>query len=166
MAAEKAKRLTTDKRKIKKDFFIRIRQSVDSKLLHAELSQTIIGVFYDVNNELGQGFLESVYRNSMEIALKEAGLNVEMEVPVPVVFRGKTVGDYRADLLVNGLIIVELKAVRNLDPAHEAQLHHYLRATSVEVGLLFNFGAKPEFKRVYYLNSTQKIRGKAPVAQE
>jgi len=75
--------------------------------LHAELTQTIIGVFYDVYNELGQGFLESVYRNSMGIALKEAGLKVEMEVPVPVTFRGHTVGDYRADLLVNSLIIVE-----------------------------------------------------------
>jgi len=161
---------TTDKTKIKKDFQTKtiesskgqgILQNVDPKLIHSELTQTIIGIYYDVYNELGHGFLENVYRNSMDVALQEAGLRVEMELPIPITFRGHAVGDYRADLLVNGLILIELKAVRVLEPAHEAQLHHYLRATPVEVGLLFNFGSKPEFKRLCYMNSTKKLRGRA-----
>jgi GxxExxY protein len=86
----------------------------------------------------------------MVIALQQAGLQVEREVAVPVIFRGENVGDYRADLLVDGKVIVELKAIRVLEPAHEAQLHHYLRATDVEVGLLLNFGTRAQFRRVAF----------------
>ena len=134
-----------------------IGQSNEStKFKHGELTEKIIGVFYDVYNELGGGFLESVYHGAMTIALEQAGLKVEREVAVPVLFRGRSVGDYRADLLVEKKVIVELKAVRILEPSHEAQLHHYLRATNVEVGLLFNFGVKPQMRRLAFDNSGKR----------
>jgi GxxExxY protein len=132
-------------------------------LKHEELTRKIIGVFYEVYNELGQGFLESVYEGAMEIALAEAGLRVERQVPVPVWFRGRQVGDFKADLLVEGLVILELKAARAFDPSHEAQLLNYLRATEIEVGLLLNFGPKPEFKRFAYDNERKRQGGKPDV---
>src|SRR5882757_4054081 len=107
---------------------------------HEELTQKIIGVFYDVYNELGHGFLESVYETAMVIALEDAGLSVKRQVEVPVWFRGRQIGTFFADLLVEDVVIVELKAVRSIDPSHEAQLLHYLRATEIELGLLLNFG--------------------------
>jgi GxxExxY protein len=125
-------------------------------LRHKDLTQKVIGVFYDVYNELGSGFLESVYANAMATALREAGLQVEQESPIPVHFRGTTVGDFRADRLVEGAIICELKAAAALEPVFEAQLLNYLRATDVEVGLLFNFGPKAEFKRLVFSNSRKK----------
>jgi GxxExxY protein len=134
-------------------------ENESSKLLHAELTEKIIGVYYDVYNEIGHGFLEAVYRNAMEIALTEAGLLVQREVPVPVRFRGQEVGTYRADLLVANCIVLELKAVSALDRSHEAQLLHYLRATEVEIGLLFNFGGpKPQFRRIVPENTNKRIR--------
>ena len=116
-------------------------------LKHKELNETIIGVFYEVYNELGHGFLESVYEKAFEIALMSRGLNVLRQIEVPVSFRGHNVGDFTADMLVEKCVLLELKATRTLDSAHEAQLLNYLRATQIEVGLLFNFGIKPEFKR-------------------
>ncbi|HWF03847.1 MAG TPA: GxxExxY protein [Candidatus Angelobacter sp.] len=101
---------------------------------HAELTETIIGVFYEVYNELGFGFLESVYRRSLHMALREKGLSVEAEIPVPVFFRGVNVGDFRADLVVNSCILLELKTSDAIIVAHEAQLLNYLRATSLELG--------------------------------
>ncbi len=127
-------------------------------LKHAELTDKIIGVYYDVYNELGYGFLESVYEESMAMALREAGLQLERQVAVPVLFRGHQVGDFRADLLVEHKILLELKAARTLDRSHEAQLLHYLRATEVETGLLFNFGEKPQFRRLLFDNERKKIR--------
>lgn len=127
-------------------------------LKHSGLTEKIIGVFFDVYNELGPGFLESVYEASVEIALDDAGLRVERQVPIPVWFRGRNVGDFRADLLVDGSVILELKAARTLESAHEAQLLNYLRATSIEVGLLLNFGPKPEFKRFVFDNARKHIR--------
>jgi GxxExxY protein len=128
-----------------------------STLKHAAITEKIIGVFFAVYNELGHGwFLESVYQNAMVIALIQAGLKVEREVPVPVFFRGQVVGDYRADLLVEGVVLVELKTVRVLEPSHEAQLFHYLRATNIEVGLLLNFAAKAPFKRIAFENARKK----------
>jgi GxxExxY protein len=124
---------------------------------HAGVTDQVIGVFYAVYNELGHGFLESVYQRSMYIALTETKLAVQCEVAVPVVFRGQNVGDYKADLLVNNAVIVELKTVRTLEPTHEAQLFHYLRATNVEVGLLLNFGPKPQFKRVAFDNDRKRL---------
>lgn len=123
---------------------------------HADVTEKVIAVFYDVYNELGNGFLESVYQKAMCIALAETGLIVQREVAVPVIFRGQNVGDYKADLLINNSVIVELKTVRTLEASHEAQLFHYLRATAIEVGLLLNFGPKPQFKRVAFDNERKK----------
>ena len=129
------------------------------KLLHAELTEKIIGVYYDVYNEVGHGFLETVYRKAMQIALAEAGLLVQNEFPIPVWFRGQEVGIFRADLLVANCILLELKAVAALDRAHEAQLLHYLRATAIELGLLLNFGGtKPQFRRLVFQNENKKTR--------
>jgi len=125
-------------------------------LEHAELTDRIIRVFYDVYNELGPGFLESVYLNAMVIALREVGLKVRQESPIPVRFRGHTVGDFRADLIVNDRVICELKAASTLESAFEAQLLNYLRATEVEVGLLFNFGPEPKLKHLVYRNSRKR----------
>jgi len=129
------------------------------KLLHAELTEKIIGVYYDVYNEVGHGFLETVYRKAMQIALAEAGLLVQNEFPIPVWFRGQEVGIFRADLLVANCILLELKAVAALDRAHEAQLLHYLRATAIELGPLLNFGGtKPQFRRLVFQNENKKTR--------
>jgi GxxExxY protein len=119
---------------------------------HQELTQAIILVFYEVYNELGHGFLESVYEEAMAIALAQKGLAVSRRNPLPVWFRGQQVGDFRADLVVNDAVIVELKAARNLESAHEAQLLNYLRASNLEVGLLLNFGPAPKIKRMVFGN--------------
>ena len=127
-------------------------------MLHKELTDKIIGVFYDVYNELGHGFLESVYETAMVIALREKGINVERQVEIPVWFRGQKIGVFFADLMVENLVIIELKAVRSFDPSHEAQLLNYLRATEIEIGLLLNFGVKPEIKRKIFDNPRKNIR--------
>lgn len=117
-----------------------------------DVAGSVIGVFYEVYNELGPGFLESVYQEAMALALSQAGLPVTRQVPVDVVFRGLRVGTFRADLLVAGELLVELKAVRAIEEAHVSQALNYLRATSLEAGLLLNFGPRPQFKRVVYSN--------------
>jgi GxxExxY protein len=127
-------------------------------LMHSDLTEKIIGVFYDVYNELGHGFLESTYAEALTVALEESGLAAVREVPVPVWFRGKKVGQYYADLIVNGVVLLELKAARTLESSHEAQLLHYLRATEVEVALLLNFGLRPQFRRLLFDNARKKIR--------
>jgi len=135
------------------------KMEINSKLLYSELTDIIIGVYYDVYNELGHGFLESVYGNCMSLALESAGLSVMREFPIPVYFRGADVGKFKADLVVNKCILIELKAIQNLDKSHEAQIMNYLRATEIEVGLLFNFGSlKPQFRRIIFENSNKKIR--------
>jgi GxxExxY protein len=127
-------------------------------LKHSELTDRLISVFYDVYNELGHGFLESTYAEAMIVALEAAGLAVDREYPVPVWFRGKKIGQYFADILVEGTVILELKAGRILEKEHEAQLLRYLRATAVEVGLLLGFGIRPQFRRLLYDNERKKIR--------
>jgi GxxExxY protein len=127
-------------------------------LKHKELTETIIGVFYEVYNELGHGFLESVYEKAFEYALTSKGLEVLRQIDVPVWFRGQKVGAFVADVLVNKSVLLELKATRTLDSAHEAQLLNYLRATEIEVGLLFNFGIKPEFRRLVFENSRKQVQ--------
>jgi len=127
------------------------------QLKHSDATDKILGVFYDVYNELGYGFLESVYQNSMVIALGETGLSVESEVPTPVWFRKKLVGDFRADMIVNGVVLVELKSAKALDTSHEAQTLNYLRATNIEVALLLNFGPKPKFIRLAFDNARKEI---------
>lgn len=123
---------------------------------HQELTQKIIGTFYTVYNTLGYGFLEKVYENAMVIELQSAGLEVAAQYPINVYYREQVVGEYMADLLVAQRVIVELKAVRTLLPEHEAQLLNYLNATRYEVGLLLNFGVKPEVKRKIFDNPRKK----------
>ena len=133
-------------------------QASQPGLKYAHVSEKIIGVFYDVYNELGYGFLESVYEESMTIALRQAGLSVDRQRPIPVWFRGQKVGDFRADLSVDNCVLLELKCARTLDPAHEAQILHYLKSTEIEIGLLLNFGLKPQFRRLIFDNERKKFR--------
>jgi len=129
---------------------------LSANLKHAELTERIIGVFFDVYNELGHGFLESVYQRALGFALLDAGISVQEQVPISVWFRQRNMGDFKADMLVEGKVLLELKAARSIDLAHEKQLINYLRATDIEVGLLLNFGVKPEFRRLVFEN-TRKI---------
>jgi GxxExxY protein len=133
--------------------------SAEIALKHADLTEKIIGVFYDVYNELGYGFLEFVYEESLVIALHQAGLAANRQIVLPVWFRGQKVGEFRADLLVENSVLLELKSARSLEPAHEAQLLHYLESAEVEVGMLLNFGARPQFRRLLFDNERKKIRG-------
>ena len=122
--------------------------------LHESLTHTIIGAAYEVHRELGQGFLEKVYATALAQELTAKGLRIEVEAPVDVLYKGKPVGFYFADLLVEGCVICELKAVRSLIAEHEAQLIHYLKATGISVGLLLNFGSPSvQVKRMVF---TQK----------
>ncbi|HSE47916.1 MAG TPA: GxxExxY protein [Terriglobales bacterium] len=125
---------------------------------HEELTEKIIGAFYAVYNELGNGFLESVYEESLAIAFVEAGIRYHRQFPVPVFFHGKRVGDFKADFVVEGLVLVELKACSVLDKAHEAQVINYLRGTKIEVGLLLNFGPKAQVRRIVLDNERKEIR--------
>ena len=127
-----------------------------SALKHSELTEKIIGSFFSVYNELGPGFLESVYQRSMIVALAETGLRADPETPIQVWFHGQTVGDFRADIIVEGTVLLEIKTARQIDPSHEAQVLHYLRATQFEVGLLLNFGAKAQFRRYILENERKK----------
>jgi len=134
-----------------------VMSSPPGGLKHSELTDKIIGVFYDVYNELGHGFLESTYAEALAMALEQSDVSAAREVPIPVWFRGRKIGQYFADVIVDGLVLLELKASRSLEPAHEAQLLHYLRATEVEVGLLLNFGIRPQFRRLLFDNERKKI---------
>ena len=120
----------------------------DNGLRHGLISETVIGCAFEVINELGAGFLESVYQNALMIALRQQGLQVVCQHPISVMFRDECVGDFCADLFVEGKVIVELKAVKAIAPEHQAQIINYLNATGIEVGLLINFGnPKLEYKR-------------------
>lgn len=123
-----------------------------SPLLHHEITQRIIGVFYDVHHELGGGYLEKVHHRAMVIALRQAGVKVTEHVRLLVWFRGQVIGEFIADLIVEGIVLVEIKSSTAIEGRHEAQTLNYLRATTLEVGLLLNFGATPQFKRFVYTN--------------
>lgn len=125
---------------------------------YRDLIYKIIGVYYEVYNELGHGFLESVYQKSLGLALQSAGLDARWPIAIPVHFRGHQVGQFEADMLVEKCVLLELKAMRALDRGHEAQLRNYLRATDIEVGLLLNFGLQPEFRRLLFSNLGKAIR--------
>ena len=114
---------------------------------HQEITQAIIGAAFKVHNTLGNGFLEKVCENALAVELKQADLDVVQQRPIKVYYGDVHVGDYVADLVVEGKVIVETKAGRTLDPAHEAQLINYLKATGIEVGLLLNFGDRVAHKR-------------------
>ena len=132
---------------------VRIFRDLDSGRIlmkHADLTEKIIGAFYDVYNELGHGFLESVYQNSMLIALQNTGVQCEVQSPIKVHFEGHVVGEFRADIIVEDKVILELKASKTIDDSHVAQTLNYLKATEIEVGLILNFGSMPEFKRLFF----------------
>ena len=122
-----------------------------NKYKHHKLTRKIIRAYYDVYNELGTGFLESVYEKAMFMVIRDDFvLDVVTQKAILVRFKNIVVGNYQADLLVEDKVIVELKAVSKLLPEHKAQLINYLKATDVELGLLMNFGDKPDFKRVIF----------------
>lgn len=114
---------------------------------HRELTDTIICCFYTVYNTLGYGFLEKVYENALLAELEIRGISALAQSPISVFYGNRQVGEYFTDILVDNKVIVEVKAVKNLAPEHEAQLLNYLKATDVEVGLLLNFGPQPQVKR-------------------
>ncbi|OGW62451.1 MAG: GxxExxY protein [Nitrospirae bacterium RBG_16_64_22] len=125
-----------------------LQDGQDKGLKHEEITKTIIGCAFEVINELGAGFLESVYEKALLLALRQEGLSATAQHPVKVMFRNECVGDFYADIFVEGKVIVELKAVKAIASEHQAQIINYLNATDIEVGLLINFGTqKLEYKR-------------------
>ncbi|MCL2740005.1 MAG: GxxExxY protein [Oscillospiraceae bacterium] len=123
-----------------------------------ELTKEIIEAFYHVYNSLGFGFLESVYQNALYFELKKKGFKVETEKCIDVHYEGQIVGKFKADMLVNDKVILELKAVQLLADEHEMQLMNYLKATDIEIGLLLNFGRKAQIKRKIYNNEYKKYK--------
>ncbi|MHB0876174.1 MAG: GxxExxY protein [Anaerolineae bacterium] len=127
-----------------------------SEYKHSTLTDAIINAFYTVYNRLGYGFLEKVYEHALAYELRRRGLCVVQQAPISVVYESVVVGDYYADLLIADSVIAELKACDALAPEHEAQLLNYLRATSIDVGLLLNFGPKPQVRRKVYDTARQR----------
>ena len=123
---------------------------------HSELTEKIIGAFYAVYSVLGYGFLEKVYVKALMIELKKRGLNPRDELPIHVYYDGQLIGEYFGDIVVNELVILEIKSARALVTEHEAQLLNYLKATPYEVGLLLNFGPKTETKRRSFDNNRKE----------
>lgn len=134
--------------------------------LHKDLTSVIIQAFYKVYNTLGYGFLEKVYENALKIELTKSGILCEEQKNIKVYYESEQVGDYYADLLVNGLVIIELKAAESICEEHETQLLNYLKATDTEVGLLLNFGKKAEIKRKIFLNEHKKINQRKSAQSE
>jgi GxxExxY protein len=124
------------------------------ELLHKNITDIILASFYNVYNTLGYGFLEKVYENALFLELTEAGLSCEKQKPVEVFYKEIKVGSYFADIIVNNMIIIELKAAEGIVEEHEYQLINYLKSTEIEIGLLLNFGKKPQFKRKIYKNKS------------
>jgi len=122
-------------------------------MLYEEITSEIIAAFYVVYNKLGYGFLEKVYENALIFELQKRGFTVKQQVPIQVYYEGQVVGEYFADLLVQDKVILELKVADEIIATHEAQLINYLKATNLEVGLVLNFGPKPEFKRKIFTNA-------------
>ena len=126
---------------------------MNDDLKFKELTDAVICCFYNVYNVLGYGFLEKVYDNSLHYELTKRGISVTGQYPIPVYYDEKVVGEYFADLLVENSLIIEIKATKCILPEHEAQLLNYLKATEIEVGLLLNFGPKPEIRRKAFDNT-------------
>jgi len=121
-------------------------------MIHEEITAKIIEAFYKVYNKLGYGFLERVYQRALLLELEKEGFDCKEEFPIKVYYDNKIVGDYRADIIVNNCVIIENKAQSVLVEENEFQLINYLKATDIEIGLLLNFGKKPEFKRKIFTN--------------
>ena len=126
-----------------------------NNFMHKQLTEKILKAYYDVYNHLGYGFLEKVYQNAMYFELKSLGLDVAPQKKILVFYKGNVVGEYFADLIINDKIIIELKACEILMDVHKAQTINYLKATDYEIGLLLNFGVKPESKRFIYTNNNK-----------
>ena len=119
---------------------------------YKELTDKIIGIAIDVHKTLGNGYLEKIYENAMMLDFSQSSIPAEQQVPLPVYYKNKILGDYFADIVVDKIIIIELKTVSKILPIHEAQLLHYLKSSGLKVGYLLNFGAESrlEFKRMVY----------------
>jgi GxxExxY protein len=129
-----------------------------SNYKYSAITDKIIAAAYAVYNVLGYGFLEKVYENALYYEIQKNGLNVRQQSPIQVIYDQNLVGDYYADLVVAGKVIVELKAVSALDPIHEVQLVNYLKATGIEVGLLINFGQKLVIKRRVFSRDKKTLK--------
>ena len=139
--------------------------NADTALLKKDLTDRVLGAFYDVYNALGHGFLESVYENALVLTLEESGLAVARQYPIEINFKGRCIGEFRADLIIERSLIIEIKAQQNLTPVHEAQLLNYLKATKIPVGLLLNFGPRPQFKRRVFTESLIRVDPRQSVAK-
>ncbi len=129
---------------------------------HEELTEKIIGIFYKVYNALGYGFLEKVYENALKIEFRKSGLDFDCQAPIQVLYDGEVIGDYVADFIVDGKVVVEVKANAELGVSDESQLLNYLRCTGLEVGLLLNFGEKAKFKRKVFETAKKNDNFKRP----
>jgi GxxExxY protein len=128
------------------------------ELLHKAITDKIIRAFYNVYNELGFGFAERVYERALIAELGELGLVANRQQLIKVFYKKFDVGDYQIDILVDGKVLLELKSVEALNEAHDKQIQNYLRATPIEVGLVLNFGPKPEIMRKVFSNSRKKFK--------
>ena len=135
------------------------------QLKHEDITAKVIEAFFDVYNELA-GFPEFVLRRAMAIAIRDADLSADEEVSLPVWFRGHQIVRFKADLIVQSQVIVEVKARPEVDPFNKAQILHYLKATNLEVGLLLNFGRRPQFSRVVYDNARKNSQHLPPSDQD
>lgn len=126
-------------------------------LLHSEITGEIIKAFYKVYNTLGYGFLEKVYENALVFGLETRGFQVQTQLPIKVHYNGREVGEYFADVIVENIVIIEIKTANTIDKAHESQLLNYLKATEIEVGLILNFGQKPEYRRKVFANQKKNL---------
>ena len=135
-------------------------------LKHKELTERLIGIFFSIYNELGHGFLESVYEQAFSVVLAESDIFFERQIAVPVWFHRIQIGEFRADLLVDKKVLIELKTGRDIDAAWEKQLLNYLRATDIEVGLLFNFGPAAQFRRYACENDRKNPRNPRESAEK
>ncbi len=138
--------------------FVFSPRAMAEPLLHQDITKEIIGAFYDTYNALGWGYPEGVYANAMPIYLQRRGLAFDREVAFPVSLNGVSLGEFRADLVVEHRVIVELKACERIVAAHEAQLISYLRSSNIPVGLLLNFGPKPERRRIIWTDACQVLK--------
>ncbi len=136
--------------------------STQHNFKHSELTSEIIKAAYYVYEYHGFGHVESVYQNSLAICLRKRGFTVKMEEPITVYFETEVVGNFKADLIVNDTVIVELKAVEKIHPKHEVQLVNYLKSTAIEVGLLINFGEELKVKRKVFDNELKRSQRRIP----
>jgi GxxExxY protein len=128
----------------------------DQSYPHSALTRDIIGAFYDVYNALGAGFRETVYERALQLALGDRGVRTERQRSLRIRFRGRPVGLFRADLVVEEAVVIELKALPTLERSHAAQLLNLLRATGLEVGLLLNFGPEPQIRRLVHSHGSRR----------